>query len=102
VGSGFNEGSLGAFTGALRDTTIEQSPFYNKVVLPRPVRPLWVEPRIVVDVEFKEWTHDDHLRAPVYKGVVMIDPELVTWAEEGPVSPPEGGSTAEGGEGGAL
>jgi bifunctional non-homologous end joining protein LigD len=100
VGSGFNEGSLEAFTGVLHDTTIDESPFYNPVALPRPVKPLWVEPRIVVEVEFKEWTHDDHLRAPVYKGVVMIDPELVTWAEEGPVSTPEGGSTAGGGEGG--
>jgi bifunctional non-homologous end joining protein LigD len=84
VGSGFDEGSLGAFAPTLREATIDTSPFYNPVALPRPVRPLWVEPRIVVEVEFREWTHDDHLRAPAYKGVVMIDPELATWAEEGP------------------
>jgi hypothetical protein len=38
----------------------------------------------VVSVEFKEWTPDDHLRAPVYKGIEIADPETVTWAEEGP------------------
>jgi ATP-dependent DNA ligase len=45
---------------------------------------VWVEPGIVVEVEYKEWTHDHHLRAPVYKGVQMVDPDSVTWAEEGP------------------
>ena len=46
--------------------------------------PVWVEPAIVITVEYKEWTHDDHLRAPVYKGIDMTDPETVTWASEGP------------------
>ena len=84
VGSGFDESSLAAFSDTLRQIERPNSPFHNDVVVPGRHRPVWVEPRIVVDVEFKEWTHDDHLRAPVYKGVVMIEPELVTWAEEGP------------------
>ncbi len=84
VGSGFDEQSLAAFSGALRQMERPGSPFHNQVVVPGPHRPVWVEPRIVVDVEYKEWTHDDHLRAPVYKGVVMIEPELASWAEEGP------------------
>jgi ATP-dependent DNA ligase len=45
---------------------------------------VWVEPGIVVSVEYKEWTRDLHLRAPVYKGVELADPETVTWEEEGP------------------
>lgn len=84
VGSGFDESSLAAFSDALRQIERPTTPFHDEVVLPGRHRPVWVEPRIVVDVEFKEWTHDHHLRAPVYKGVVMIEPELVTWAEEGP------------------
>jgi ATP-dependent DNA ligase len=43
-----------------------------------------VEPAIVVGVEYKEWTHDQHLRAPVYKGVESVLPAAVTWEEEGP------------------
>ena len=55
----------------------------NEVVVPG-ASPQWVEPAIVVSIEYKEWTHEDHLRAPVFKGVEMQDPESVTWAEEGP------------------
>ncbi|MGH8872537.1 MAG: non-homologous end-joining DNA ligase [Acidimicrobiia bacterium] len=85
VGSGFDEASLRAFAGHLRQIERPTSPFHNQVILPKPTRPVWVEPGIVVDVEYKEWTHDQHLRAPVYKGIEMADPETVTWAEEGPV-----------------
>lgn len=85
VGSGFDEAALNAFSGALRQMERPTSPFYNQVLLPKPTKPVWVAPRIVVDVEYKEWTHDHHLRAPVYKGIEMADPETVTWAEEGPV-----------------
>ncbi len=84
VGSGFDEASLGAFFSYLRQIERPTSPFHNEVVLPKPTKPVWVEPGIVVEVEYKEWTHDHHLRAPVYKGVQMVDPDSVTWAEEGP------------------
>jgi bifunctional non-homologous end joining protein LigD len=84
VGSGFDEAALNAFSTALRELERPVKPFYNEVVVPNPNRPVWVEPGIVVDVEYKEWTHDLHLRAPVYKGIEIADPETVTWAEEGP------------------
>jgi bifunctional non-homologous end joining protein LigD len=29
----------------------------------------WVEPRLVAEVEFSEWTHDGHVRQPSYKGL---------------------------------
>jgi bifunctional non-homologous end joining protein LigD len=29
----------------------------------------WVEPKLVCEVEFVEWTHDGHLRAPSYQGL---------------------------------
>lgn len=85
VGSGFDEAALAAFSGALRQMERPTSPFHNRVILPKPTKPVWVEPGIVVDVEYKEWTHDFHLRAPVYKGIEMADPETVTWVEEGPI-----------------
>lgn len=84
VGSGFDESSLSAFHEALTQIERATSPFVNEVVVPGG-RPVWVEPAIVVNVEYKEWTLDDHLRAPVYKGVEIADPETVTWDEEGPV-----------------
>lgn len=85
VGSGFDDATLRAFAAHLRQIERPTTPFYNKLILPKPTKPVWVEPVIVVDVEYKEWTHDFHLRAPVYKGIEMADPETVTWAEEGPL-----------------
>ena len=29
----------------------------------------WVEPRLVAEVRFGEWTHDGHLRHPAYLGL---------------------------------
>ncbi len=86
VGSGFDERSLGAFKTALRELERPSSPFVNEEELRRLTRgePTWVEPGVVVSVEYKEWTTDDHLRAPVYKGIELADPETVTWEEEGP------------------
>lgn len=84
VGSGFTDTSLRAFHDALVQIERDTSPFTGEVIVPGPVSPVWVEPAIVVNVEYKEWTDDDHLRAPVFKGVEMADPETVTWAEEGP------------------
>lgn len=82
VGSGFDESALGAFHEALGQLSRADSPFINDVVVPG--EPRWVEPGIVISVEYKEWTREDHLRAPVYKGVEIADPETVTWEEEGP------------------
>ena len=83
VGSGFNETSLVAFREAFGQIERSTSPFTNEVLAPGG-SPVWVEPGIVVNVEYKEWTHDNHLRAPVFKGVELAEPETVTWAEEGP------------------
>lgn len=82
VGSGFNEESLKAFVEALTQLERPTSPFVNDVLAPG--QPTWVDPGIVVNVEYKEWTRDNHLRAPVYKGIEIADPETVAWSEEGP------------------
>lgn len=83
VGSGFTDSSLDAFNDALSQLGRPTSPFVNDVVVPGGP-PRWVEPGIVVKVEYKEWTHDHHLRAPVFKGIEIADPETVTWLIEGP------------------
>jgi bifunctional non-homologous end joining protein LigD len=80
VGSGFDEGSLHAFHEAFQQITRPTSPFADQVKVPS--RPSWVEPAIVIEVEYKEWTHDRHLRAPVYKGLDDTPPGEVTWVSE--------------------
>ena len=29
----------------------------------------WLEPKLVAEVAFSEWTHDGHVRQPSYKGL---------------------------------
>jgi bifunctional non-homologous end joining protein LigD len=82
VGSGFDERTLKAIHSALREIETDQSPFDPAVRYPGVLH--WVTPGVVVDVEFKEWTHDDNLRAPVFKGVEVAEPGEITWENEGP------------------
>lgn len=95
VGSGFDDATLEVFATYLRQIERPTSPFHNHVILPRPGKPVWVEPAIVIGVEYKEWTHDHHLRAPVFKGVEAVPAETATWVEEGPVE----GNSGRAGEG---
>jgi bifunctional non-homologous end joining protein LigD len=68
VGSGFDNLELTRWESDLAALATEDCPFD-----PRPPRPVdrvarYVQPRRVIEVEFQEWTHDDHLRAPSYIG----------------------------------
>lgn len=82
VGSGFDERALEAIHSALREIETDESPFDPAVRYPGVLH--WVHPGIVVAVEYKEWTHDDNLRAPVFKGVEIADLASITWENEGP------------------
>ncbi len=71
VGTGFDEKEIERLVGLLRPLERREPPFPVAPKLPRVRKDevVWVEPRLVVEVEFSEWTHDGHLRAPVYKGL---------------------------------
>jgi bifunctional non-homologous end joining protein LigD len=84
VGSGFKDQALLAIRASLGELERDTSPFQPPVRYPGRLH--WVEPGIVVNVEFKEWTADLHLRAPAYKGVEIADASEVTWENEGPLS----------------
>ncbi len=82
VGSGFDGRSLESVHASLRKIERRDSPFSNAVTVPG--KKTWVEALMVVAVEFKEWTRDDRLRAPVFKGVEAVDPSEVIWESERP------------------
>ncbi|HET6795197.1 MAG TPA: non-homologous end-joining DNA ligase [Acidimicrobiales bacterium] len=71
VGSGFTDADLDRLGPVLGRMTRTASPFAPDPPLPREVRRLarFVEPVMVVEVAFSEWTAGGTLRAPVYKGV---------------------------------
>ena len=71
VGTGFNEKEIERLLRKLKPLERDTPPFKSVPKMPR-VRKgdvVWVEPKLVAEVEFVEWTHDGRLRAPAYKGL---------------------------------
>ena len=68
VGTGFTDQELRRLGGLLAPLARETSPFVDPVPAPRGMA-RWVEPRLVADVDFGEWTSDGTMRHPSYKGL---------------------------------
>ena len=66
VGSGIDATARERLERALAPLRRDRSPF---VETPRLPKPHWVEPELVVEVVFHEWTTAGVLRAPRYKGL---------------------------------
>jgi bifunctional non-homologous end joining protein LigD len=89
VGTGFNDAEIKRLLAKLKPLERHTSPFEDVPKMPR-VRKgdvIWVEPKLVAEVEFVEWTHDGRLRAPSYKGL-REDKEASDVVREEPVSMP--------------
>ncbi len=71
VGTGFNDAEIERLLKKLKPLERATPPFREVPKMPKVRRAdvVWVEPTLVAQVEFVEWTHDKHLRAPVYKGL---------------------------------
>ncbi len=67
VGSGFDEAELARLAGLVAPLARSASPYGTPPKLATAVH--WLEPALVVEVKFAEWTPDGHLRHPVYLGV---------------------------------
>jgi bifunctional non-homologous end joining protein LigD len=71
VGTGFDDAEIARLLKRLKPLRRDDSPFADVPKMPR-VRKgdvVWVEPELVAEVRFAEWTHDGRLRAPVYEGL---------------------------------
>jgi bifunctional non-homologous end joining protein LigD len=75
-GAGFTDAELGHVWKRLRVIETRTPPF---AVSPKTnERPHWVQPKLVADVKFTEWTVDNKLRHPTYLGIRDdIPPESV-------------------------
>jgi len=82
VGTGFTERELARLWELLEPLARAESPFGGRTP-PREAR--FVEPHLVAEVAFAEWTHAHTLRQPSYKGLrddvepddVVLDPEAL-------------------------
>jgi bifunctional non-homologous end joining protein LigD len=66
VGTGFNRAELARLAGLLEPLRRDDSPFADEV---RERHVTWVEPKLVAEVGFSEWTRDGRLRHPRYLGL---------------------------------
>jgi bifunctional non-homologous end joining protein LigD len=82
VGTGFSDAELDRLSGELDPLRTRQSPFTGR----QPPRDaVFVQPKLVAEVAFREWTAARTLRAPVYKGLLPDKrPEEVAFEEPQP------------------
>ncbi|MGH3126332.1 MAG: DNA ligase D, partial [Gaiellaceae bacterium] len=68
VGTGFSDREIDRLLGLMRPLVRPDSPFAEVPKMPRVRKSdiTWVEPSLVAEVEFVEWTHEGRLRAPSY------------------------------------
>ncbi len=68
VGTGFSDAEIERLRGLLEPLERADPPFADVPKMPRVRRSdiTWVEPVLVAEVEFAEWTHEGRLRAPSY------------------------------------
>jgi bifunctional non-homologous end joining protein LigD len=66
VGTGFSEKTLAELLKKLEPTRVDKSALADP---PKEKGAIWVEPRLVAEVEFSQWTRDGLLRHPSFLGL---------------------------------
>jgi DNA ligase D-like protein (predicted ligase) len=72
VGTGFTHATLRDLSGRLAPLVRETSPFEFEKAIPRTAT--WVEPELVAQIAFMEWTADGRLRHPSFLGLRFDKP----------------------------
>jgi bifunctional non-homologous end joining protein LigD len=67
VGTGFGRATLAELGATMRELETDENPFADVHPIPRGTR--WVEPELVAQIAFSEWTRDGRLRHPRYLGL---------------------------------
>jgi bifunctional non-homologous end joining protein LigD len=101
-GTGFDEREIDELLAKLEPLRRDEPPFRVVPKMPKVRRGdvVWAEPELVCEVEFAEWTHDGHLRAPSFEGLRDDKPAREV-RREGPTAASGVGSTEPPKSGGA-
>ncbi|HST62746.1 MAG TPA: DNA ligase D [Longimicrobium sp.] len=98
VGTGFNEARLGDVHARLKKLQRADSPFINHGRKGRgPKDVTWVDPELVCEIAFTEWTEDGKIRHPVFQGL-REDKPAADVVRERPAHLPEGETSAAKGD----
>lgn len=89
VGSGLDDAAVVELTRRTRELKVKRSPFADKLSIHRPTT--WLEPRLVAEVNFSDWTPAGLLRAPVF---ARLRDDLPAHSIGRPEEASAGGSTA--------
>jgi bifunctional non-homologous end joining protein LigD len=88
VGTGFNRETQKEVFDALEPLETSRSPFEHPPKLREAVR--WVKPNLVARVKYGNWTHDNHLRVPVFLSLAKDrTPDECTFTAEKPAAAKE-------------
>ena len=82
VGTGFTSAVLRELGAQLKPLARKDSPFADKVPTAYAKKSTYVEPELVAEVEFTEWTRDGKLRHPSFKGLRFDKPARDVVREE--------------------
>jgi bifunctional non-homologous end joining protein LigD len=67
VGGGFDRQLLKTIYGQMIKLARKKSPFLEE---PHPNAPIvWIQPKLVCEIAFAEWTHDGIMRQPIFQGM---------------------------------
>lgn len=80
VGTGFTQKSLGELWKKLEPLKTTKNPFVMDDKIPRGTE--WVEPKLVAQVKYANWTSDRKLRAPVFLGLRNDKPSVEVVVEK--------------------
>ena len=97
VGSGFDERTVPVLQARLEALHRKTCPFAEKPEVNAPVQ--WVEPRLVAEVKYQNWTDDRRLRAPVFLRLRDdVDPDGVSFSRSSSSSSQKKAAKSEIGE----
>jgi bifunctional non-homologous end joining protein LigD len=99
VGTGFTDTSLRELAAKLKRRVRATPPFSDKLSRAEVRGVRWVQPDLVGEVEFTEWTDDGHLRHPSFKGLRADKParEIVREEPNMPIKKPKRSSSKRNG-----
>ena len=69
VGTGFDDAALDRLESMLKPLRRTTSPFTNELPREASRDAVWVTPKVVGEVAYGEWTRDERLRHPVWRGL---------------------------------